>query len=354
MFASTNLIADMIAHLPVATYRGSGPSRVKITTPDHVEQPDSQVSGTGWRRQAIISLLLRGNAWGIVLDRHPETLRPSTVRIVHPDDVTVERRGKLDDPTYRVFGTVMSPAEIWQISAYHVPGIPVGISPISYMAQALGLGAAAEKFGARWFNDGAHPSGLLVYDGPLTKPQADIAKQRFVEGLDGGREPATLGDGWTFTPISVPADESQFLETIQANAATVATMFGLRPEDIGVKSGDSMTYANVEQRQIARLVYPINQWTIRLEEALSELVPRGQYVKLSVDSLLRADLKTRYEAHGLALRSGFRSVNEVRALEDLPPIANGDEYLWPPNKTAVESESTSITLEGDEQPNEDE
>jgi hypothetical protein len=88
---------------------------------------------------------------------------------------------------------------------------------------------------------------------------------------------------------------------------------------------------------------------IRLETALSEFVPRGQYIKLGVDSLLRADLKTRYNAHAVALRSGFKSVNEIRALEDLAPIDDGDEYLWPPNATAFTSTSTSITLDEDDQ-----
>jgi HK97 family phage portal protein len=254
VFAAVNVIADTVSHLPVATYRGRDETRTRIETPDHVEQPDYLVSGSGWRRQVLVSLLLRGNAWGHVLVRHPDTLRPMVVRIAHPDDVTVTRRGKLDDPVTKISGVEVSPVDLFHMGAYEMPGLPIGISPISYAAQAIGLGLAAERFGAQWFADGAHPSGLLVYDGPLTAEQASVAKERFAAGLDGSREPTTLGDGWAYTPISVAADESQFLETIQANAATVAVIFGLRPEDIGQKSGDSMTYANVEQRQISRLM----------------------------------------------------------------------------------------------------
>jgi HK97 family phage portal protein len=341
--ASVNFIADLIANLPVGTFRGEGADRKRLPTADHVEKPDPDVSGIAWRRQVIVSALMRGNTWGLILDHHPETLRPSVVQILHPDEVTVARKGKLGRPITRWNGQELAPYEVWHLTAYESPGLPVGLSPITYLAQTIGLGLTAQEFGARWFGDGAHPSGMLVYDGPLTKEQAGVAKTRFLDALDGTREPVTIGDGWSYEQISVGANESQFLETLQANAAMIATMFGLRPEDIGVKSGDSMTYANVEMRNIGRLVYPINQWIVRLEDRLGELVPRGQYVKANVDSLLRVDLKSRYTAHALGLRSGFLSQNEVRALEDLAPIDDGDEYVWPPNATKTVSESTSVS-----------
>ncbi len=347
--ASTNFIAYLIAALPVHVYRGQGPDRTRLDTPSQVARPDPQISGVGWRRQVLLSVLLRGNAWGIVLDYDSETGRPSVIRIVHPDEVQVSRRGKLGNLVVKWNGNELAPSERWHLTGYEVPGSPIGLSPISYLAQTIGLGLSAVEFGARWFGDGAHPSAKLTFAGNLTPEQAATAKTRFTDSIE-GREPFVIGDGWTYEALSVPADESQFLETINANAAQIATMFGLRPEDIGVKSGDSMTYANVEMRNIGRLVYPVSQWLVRLEERLGEMVPRGQFVRSNVDSLLRVDLKSRYTAHALGLRSGFMSQNEVRALEDMPPIDDGDRYVWPPNATKSESvsKSLSITAEGNE------
>jgi phage portal protein BeeE len=59
---------------------------------------------------------------------------------------------------------------------------------------------------------------------------------------------------------------------------------------------------------------------IRFEQAFSDLLPRGQVAKFNVDAFLRADTLTRYQAHAIALQSGFLTLDEVRALEDRNPI----------------------------------
>jgi phage portal protein BeeE len=54
---------------------------------------------------------------------------------------------------------------------------------------------------------------------------------------------------------------------------------------------------------------------------MTEYLPRGQYAKMNVDALLRPDTKSRYEAHKIALDSGFLTLDEVRELENREPIA---------------------------------
>jgi hypothetical protein len=61
-------------------------------------------------------------------------------------------------------------------------------------------------------------------------------------------------------------------------------------------------------------------YLVALEDGLSALVPRPQRVRFNVDGVLRSDLKTRYEAHAIALSNGFMTVDEVRQIEDLPPM----------------------------------
>ena len=85
-----------------------------------------------------------------------------------------------------------------------------------------------------------------------------------------------------------------------------------------------------------------------METTLSPLTVRPEYVKLNMDSLLRPDLATRYRAHDVAIRAGFKSVNDVRLIEDLPPIAGGDTYLWPPYRAQLTEAET--TQGADEEP----
>jgi HK97 family phage portal protein len=138
--------------------------------------------------------------------------------------------------------------------------------------------------------------------------------------------------GWEFDPVRIMAEESQFLQTIDANATDVCRFFGVSPEDIGASSGgSSVTYANVEMRQIHLLVRTIGPWVIRLERRLSRLRPPGREVRFDLTALLRTDEKSRNAVISEQVRSGRLSVNEARYMEDLPDIgSDGDRYVWPP------------------------
>jgi HK97 family phage portal protein len=124
-------------------------------------------------------------------------------------------------------------------------------------------------------------------------------------------------------------EESQFLETTQANIRTIARYFGVQPELIGADSGNSLTYANVEQRALDFLTFGLRPWLVRLEVALSALLSSTTTVKFNAAALVRTDLLTRYQAHESAIRAGWKLRSEVRDLEDLPPVAGIDDQEGP-------------------------
>ena len=217
------------------------------------------------------------------------------------------------------------------------PGAILGLSPIAYAAQSVGVGLAAETFGAKFFGDGATPSGLLTTDQRLSNEQArqlSTLWNTFFNNRRGERRVAVLGDGTKFQPVSVRPEESQFLETQRFSVAQICRLDGVPPEMIGADSGNSLTYANVEMRSIDFLTYAINPWLVRLETALTDLVPRGQYAKFNAGGLLRTDLKTRYESYEIGLRAGFLTNDEVRQLEDREPLPVA---AAPPSLEAVAS-----------------
>jgi HK97 family phage portal protein len=107
------------------------------------------------------------------------------------------------------------------------------------------------------------------------------------------------------------------------NVQQITRIFGVPPEMIGANSGTSMTYANVESRDISLLKYALQPWLGRLERAMNTLVSRNQYVKFNASALLRTDTLTRYQAHEIGLRAGFLTIEEVRELEDREPLPSG-------------------------------
>ncbi len=201
-----------------------------------------------------------------------------------------------------------------------MPGAVLGLSPISYARQAIGLGLAVERFGASFFGDGATPSGVLTTETKLTRESADALKAQWKAAHGRRRDVAILTGDLKFQAVSVTPEESQFIESRRLTVAEVCRVFGVPPEMVAADSGGSLTYANVEQRSLDFLTYSVGPWLKRLEVALSGLLPRSQVAKFNAGALLRTTTKTRYEAHEIGLRAGFLTRDEVRALEDLPPL----------------------------------
>jgi HK97 family phage portal protein len=222
------------------------------------------------------------------------------------------------------------------------------MSPIKYGAQTIGLGLAAQKFGSKWFADGKIPAATLESDQQIDEATAKVLKGRISAALDGNREPLVLGAGLKFTPIQISAEESQFLETIKANADDIARFFFRRPPG----EGGQVTYANVEARSLDMLTYSVAPWLVRIEKSLTRLRPRPRYVKFNPDALIRVDLSSRYRAHDMAIRSGWKSRDEVRELEDLPPITDGTggEFLWPPGAKSMSGDSKGGESDGSTEP----
>jgi HK97 family phage portal protein len=332
VWASVDLIASAISTLPLDAYR-RGERDPLPDLPPILRQPSASMDLVDFLYAALQSLLLRGNCYGQIVDRAGAGLLPAQCELLAPDRVAVNvPNGSIE---YRVDGQEVDPASIWHVRAYTSAGNVVGLSPITHARQAVGLGLAAEKYGAQFFGDGATPSGVLTSPERITDDNARDLKERWKAYHGGRRDIAVLGSGASFEPISVKPEESQFLETTRANVATIARYFRVQPELIASESGGSLTYASVEMRELHFLQFTLRPWIVRLETALSALCSSTTTVKFNAAAVVRADLLSRYQAHESAIRAGWKLRSEVRELEDLPPVAGIDDQEPPPETGAV-------------------
>ena len=126
---------------------------------------------------------------------------------------------------------------------------------------------AAERYAARFFGESAIPSGVLTSDQDIKQDRADQLKARWRDAHQAHREIAVLGNGARFQAVTIPPEEAQFLETTQANIRTICRYFGVQPELVGADGGNSLTYANVEQRALDFLTFGLRPWLVRVEAA---------------------------------------------------------------------------------------
>lgn len=341
VWASVNLLASIVSNLPVDVFRGSGVSKTAVSPqPQLVASPSLILSRREWMYQAMVSMLLRGNAYGAVVERD-SLLRPRTVEWLNADVVTVNQESSLHRPTYEVGGSPVPADDIIHLRAFVRAGSAIGMSPVEYQAEKIGVGLAAEKFGAQWFGDGAHPSAILQNTGQKTisQPDATTIKERFLAVMKGKREPLVLASDWKYTPIQVSANESQFLESMGYSDAQIARLYGPGVAEIlgFTQSGSSLTYSNRVDRSLDLLTYSVLPWVNKFEDFLTGAIAQPQTVRFNVASLLRADPKAQREMFRIDREIGLHSIDEIRSLLDEPPLPDGQGEDYTPLKAAPSS-----------------
>ena len=292
VWACIRLLADTVSMMPLHAFTMQSGVRVPISDPPIVARPSSGATTPDFIYMVMVSLLLRGNAYGRILHRdsmgYPveiEVLDPDVLR-AHADHVT----GKMVYQT-PADGTIPND-QIWHVRAYRMPGRPFGLSPIQYASTQINTDAAISQFALGYFQDAPHPSSVLTSDQSINQEQARTIKERLIASVS-GREPLVLGAGLKFAGLSVSPEESQFLASQKTGVATIARWFGIQPERIGGESGSSMTYTNVESKGLDFLTIGVQPWLTRLEAAYAQLMPGQKHARFDPSILLRTDLEGR-------------------------------------------------------------
>lgn len=303
--------------------------------------PEPQLEAQHWRAAAIESAALRGYAAGIVTSMEPSGF-PRQIMPLHPDCVTWYSDPRSGRTEWRAEGREVEPwqvgGELWVAPSPRVtPGSPVGRSVLAHAVQKVRLGLSASEFGFDFFDAGGMPVTHMQVDADgaqVTPAQASELKQRVLTATR-NREPLVSGPELTLNVIPVNAEESQFLETINANVAQVCMYFGIPPESIGGTAGDSLTYQTLEGRNLQLLTNTVGAWMQWLERVMSRLLPGRQKVELDPESMLRTSIGMMYDTAqkgvGRGNTPGFITQNEARDLLGYGPMAGGDKLYVPVN-----------------------
>jgi len=277
---------------------------------------------------------------------------------LEPQFVTVEKsaEGVL---SYRYAPTggqaVIFPAEsIWHIKGASWNGY-AGMDAIKLMREAVSLAVAAESAHAEMHKSNARVSGVYAVDGPLSAEKYDfLAKwlDRYAMGGDRAGKPMILDLGAKFMQTQMSGVDAQHLETRQFQTSQIARSFRVMPIMIG--AGDkTATYASSEQMFIAHVVHTLLPIYTALEQSaaknlLSEEDRKGGfYTKFTPNALMRGSSADRAQYYIAALgntqQPGWMLKNEVRGLEELPPVDGGDEF--PPLITQMPAETPTDNVD---------
>jgi HK97 family phage portal protein len=315
IWRATTMISDSVGVMPLHAYRND---QKLEPTPRLLERPNPLETRVETISAMVAALILHGNYVAILGEPGPSGY-PESIYPVAPERVTIYKR---DGRKYfRIDEIEYTSDQIFHIKGFSLPGDVAGIGIVAAQRQGVGAAVAVMEYAARYFNGGAMPSYAIKSSNPdLTEDEADLLKIKWMEHYGGkSRIPAILNASTDIEPLTANANDSQLVEARNMAVSDSANIVGVPGNMVGAPN-TSRTYSNVEAQGLEYLRTSIAPITTRIESTFTDYLPRGQEAKFNYDSLLRADTYTRYQAHKLALDAGFLTVDEIRELEDLPPL----------------------------------
>jgi HK97 family phage portal protein len=341
------LISETSAALPADIVRKVGDIRLEVDRPPSwVRDPNPETSWFEFAERCFESLAMDGNAFVLIGARDALGF-PAELWTLNPRQVQVRR--DVDLPTRPIyylwsgdtrlskFGPTDPMGDVLHIRLATGGGIR-GMSPIEAARQAIGLGLVTEKFGAKFFGRGQTVSGVIQLpesSGARSKENIELMRQNWEAshaGADNAHRPGVLTGGATWQNITVTNEEAQFLETRRFQVEDIASrIYGIPPHMVGLTEKQTSWGTGIEAQATGFVRFTLLPWFIRFETAMSQLLPRGQFLRLNQRGLMRADSETESNVLTQQLLNGVINANEFRAYLDKEPRPGGDRYMVPMN-----------------------
>ena len=205
----------------------------------------------------------------------------------------------------------------------------VGMAPlVGEDRQALALLIFSTVFFALVLYFSLRPSGILTHPNTVKDPKKlrDSWNAAYGGSNNSGRV-AVLEENMSYTPISMPNSEAQFLETRKFQVSEICRIYRVPPHMVG--DLEHATFSNIEHQSISFAVHTIRPWVVRLEQAMNRALFSDKekgvyYVRFNMDGLMRGDYKSRMEGYAIGRQNGWLSTNDIRDLENMNPVPNED------------------------------
>ena len=336
--ACVRVISEDVAALPLHVYRRlDGGGKQRATEHPLYEllhnRPNPEMSAVSFKEALMVNALLSGNGYAFI-----EFDRGGRVKSLYPmlsGEVTPYRTS-MGELRYRAGGEDLRAAEV-----FHLPGLGfdglMGMSPIAYARETIGLGMAAERYGEKFFRTGTHIGGVISVKDELSEDQFNRLKSQFsgmFRGLQNAHGVPLLEGGATYTQLGIPPEDAQFLETRKYQRSEIAAIYRVPPHMIG--DLERATFSNIEQQDLAYLQRTLLPWLVRTEQEAHAKLLQGDdkkhyCIEADTANFMRGETTSRMQSYSTAIMSGIMTPNEARERENLNPVPGGDDIMLPLN-----------------------
>lgn len=272
---------------------------------------------------------------------------PAEMWPIHPSRVRV-KRDKGGRPYYEVSADDVGAraVRLELRNMFHLRGMGTeceGYSVFRAAGESIGRALAVQKHGAAFFGNGLGVNIALEHPGAMGDKAIEHLRTSLSEihaGSSRAYRPFIVEEGMTIKQISVSPEDAQALETGEYMVEEICRWFRMPPHK--VQHLKRTTYNNIEHQAIEYVVDTMLPWVRRWEIEIRRklLAPRWSethYAEFAVESLLRADSKSRAEFYEIMQRNGNYTINMVLEKENENGIGPaGDQNFVPLNMTTAQ------------------
>lgn len=348
VYSCVRLIAETFAMLPFSMSRIVAGKRKYFT--DHwlyqrlAVRPNDYQNRFEWHEMILGHLALRGNAYNRIISDGSGAV--TQLRPIHPDRIRLELQPNTGMFRYRIQNTggawdVVSRGEIWHIKGLSSDGY-MGLNPIELASQTIGLGLAAQEYGARFYANDARPGGgWIEHPGNFKdKDSRDNFKMSWQTAQTGANrhKTAVLEWGMKYHELAIKNNDAQFLETRQFQVVDICRIFRVPPHLVmDLTRG---TFSNIEQQSLEFMAYSMAPWAERMEasESSNFLEDDAEWqLEYDFTHLMRGDAASRSAYYTGGITNGWMTRNEARTAEGYETLDGLDDPLMPLNMQTVDA-----------------
>lgn len=339
VYRAVSLISGTVGTLPLRTLREPAPGQRERVASwlDNPGGPDGPTPFE-WTRLVLVHLLLHGNAFLV----HVRGGAGQMIALVpvHPLSVTVDVATYWPESTRpvaggKLFRVMLADGSIEMHDAStltHIPALETdgirGLSPITVARNGFGTAIAGDRAAARMFDQGALLSGMVSAEGDdVDEDEEDQVRdiiERKVIGWENASGVRFINRRLKFTPWTMSAADAQFIESRAFQIEEIARWFGVPPHLLMQTEKQTSWGTGVAEsnRGMGRTV--LAPWAALIEQRLSRLLRGDRFVEFDFAGLERPTPEQEIALLGDQIDAGLMTVNEARAIRNLPPVPGGD------------------------------
>ena len=335
-----SLISTLTASLPMDVFEtDSSDNRTKVGLDNPLARllrysPNQYMTAQEFREAMTMQLCFYGNAYALI-ERNKVGDVISLLPLLSAN-MDVRMEGKKIVYRYqrdREFAR-FTQQEIFHLKGFGFSGV-VGLSPIAHACKSAGVAVAMEDQQREFYANGAKsPKLLTTGDKVLTKEQRAQLEENFKE-IAGGpvkKRLWILEANFQAHDIGVSPQDAETMASRKFQVSELARFFGVPPHLVGDVEKSTSWGTGIEQQNLGFLQYTLQPYISRWENCITRWLVKPAdvgriHAEHNLDGLLRGDSTSRAAFMKAMGDAGLRTINEMRRLDNMPPVPGGDAAM---------------------------